>query len=645
MAIQLLLVENQGLFDRFHYSEGPQRYTLFRVFIPVFLLTGFALLCYKLFRRVSAEVVRLFFQQIFLFDRTALSKYLLFLLLSFGILSLVPGFTLLIRNLDTQYGFMDIDAYISMIKNMYHGDYNPSWLGGITFGKYYLVTMSTLSLTFLSGMGNVVAAYNIVITILFYFIILNVVFTFRNLFFDKRNGTYEELTAIFFISALVVIFLRFCIFRDYFNNDAILQAYLQGYYGSFGAAYLYTCIIFIFSHLLREGIVDFKQTILITLIITLFSSMLVQSYFNLTLFLLPTSGMILAVLLSRRTSWINTGKLAVLFLAYLILNYTSYLALDIFPRYSMAPITKFNIMSLGLVLSFLTLFLLNRRLNNIPLKVFLKYRSLFVLTLFFLPFLWYCYHSGDRNRIELLGYPIKLGTSRIYFLVLLLYTLVFGCLVFGFLRLTLLRKRKYFLYGLIGIAFLISLFISRAYDAKWFLPFEYPPFYFEERRIMDRSNLYAFDENGIKVTYNKYLVDVIKYFVRNGITDMYYWIVSKTPSQGVYEHGLLQRILSSRDYEIEGITVKHFDSDKEDTIPGWAKTHLAGVTVKDYDDFVKYIFDIGREARVKDTRFKNRYVILDNNFPGDTLRQLDISPLFRKMYENKLYKVYRIESP
>lgn len=110
MAIQLLLIEKQGLFGEFHFREGPQRYTLFRVFIPVFLLIGFVLLCYKLFRRVSTERVRLFFHQIFLFDRTALSKYLLFLLLSFGILSLVPRFTLLIRNLDTQYGFMDIDA-------------------------------------------------------------------------------------------------------------------------------------------------------------------------------------------------------------------------------------------------------------------------------------------------------------------------------------------------------------------------------------------------------------------------------------------------------------------------------------------------------------------------------------------------------
>lgn len=207
MAIQLLLIEKQGLFGEFHFREGPQRYTLFCVFIPVFLLIGFVLLCYKLFRRVSTERVRLFFHQIFLFDRTALSKYLVFLLLSFGILSLVPRFTLLIRNLDTQYGFMDIDAYISMIKNTYLGDYNPSWLGGITFGKYYPITMPTLILTSLFGMGNVVAAYNVIVTIVVYSIILNVVFTFRNLFFDKNDRIHEELTTILFIAALIIIFL------------------------------------------------------------------------------------------------------------------------------------------------------------------------------------------------------------------------------------------------------------------------------------------------------------------------------------------------------------------------------------------------------------------------------------------------------
>lgn len=125
-----------------------------------------------------------------------------------------------------------------MIKNTYHSDYNTSWLGGITFGKYYPITMPTLILTSLFGMGNVVAAYNVIVTIVVYSIILNVVFTFRNLFFDKNDRIHEELTTILFIATLIIIFLPFCIFRDYFNNDAILQAYLQGYYGSFGAAYL-----------------------------------------------------------------------------------------------------------------------------------------------------------------------------------------------------------------------------------------------------------------------------------------------------------------------------------------------------------------------------------------------------------------------
>ena len=99
-----------------------------------------------------------------------------------------------------------------------------------------------------------------------------------------------------------------------------------------------------------------------------------------------------------------------------------------------------------------------------------------------------------------------------------------------------------------------------------------------------------------------------------------------------------------RGHEVEGITVKHFDNNEEDIIPEWAKINLGKIIVKDYNDFVENIFDIAKEARVKDARFKNRYVILENNFPEDTLKQLDASPLFRKMYGNKLYKVYRMES-
>jgi len=101
-----------------------------------------------------------------------------------------------------------------------------------------LITMPTLILTSLFGMGNAVAAYNLIVSIVVYSIMLNVVFAFHNLFFEKNDRIHEELTTILFIAALIIIFLHFCIFRDYFNNDAILQAYLQGYYGSFGAAYL-----------------------------------------------------------------------------------------------------------------------------------------------------------------------------------------------------------------------------------------------------------------------------------------------------------------------------------------------------------------------------------------------------------------------
>lgn len=644
MALKLMVVEEMNFFTgAFVYQEkGYPAYTLFRVFIPVFLLFSFFYLYRWLFGKEGQNQIKQFLRQVLQFNKLSFLKYVAFLFTFFVSLSFIPSFLLLLRNLNTVYSFIDFDSYTSIVAIMYRGNYNSPVVpdSGLQFGKYYSVTIPTLFLTWLMGIGHLPAAYNIVITALVFLMIVNILFTFRNLVFTKDEGLLEEIGVLFFIGALVILALQLVVFQDYFNYHAFLHVYTYGFLGALGGIYLFSCLVFIISYLLKEKL-DLERIKLISFLMAISSSMLVQSYFNLSLFLIPTSGMILALLLSKKISGFTISKSVVLFLAYLMLNYGSFLALDIFPRYKMKPVEKLNIITLGLTLCFFVFHFLNQNWDNIVLKIFEKLRAWFLLAFFFLPFLWYFYHSKDISSIKLFGLPIKLGEPRIYFFSLLLYSLVAGFIIFKFLRLTILRKRS-FLYLLTPLIFLTSLFIGRRCEANQSLPFQYPAFYSEDMRISDRQNLYAFDKNGIRVVYNPYLVDVIQYFVRNHVADMYYWLVSKAPSLGVYEHGLLQRILVSQGHQLEGITVKHFAGDKRALIPDWAKLQVGEIIIEDYNDFSEHILDIAKATEWREIFHKRRFVIIDNNFPEAQLELLNKSPLFHKLYENKLYKVYRM---
>lgn len=645
MALKLMVVEQMNFFTgAFVYQEkGYPPYTLFRVFIPVFLLVGFFFLYRWLFgKKGQGEIVQ-FFRNLLKFTKKDFLRYTLFLFIFFVSLSFIPSFLLLLKNLNTVYSFIDFDSYTSIVAIMYRGNYNSSVVPdpGLQFGKYYSITIPTLFLSWLMGIGNIPAAYNIVITSLVFLMIINILFTFRSLVFIKEESSLEEIGALLFIGALVILALQLVVFQDYFNYHAFLQVYTYGFLGATGGTYLFSCLVFIISHLLRKEELNFERIKLIGFLMAISSSMLVQSYFNLSLFFIPTSGVILAILLSKKTSGFEINKSVVLFLAYFILNYGSFLALDIFPQYKMKPVEKLNTMLLGLTFCFFVFHLLNRNWDNIILKIFEKFRSWFLLTFFFLPFLWFFYHSGDISSIKLLGLPIKLGGPRIYFFSLLLYSLVAGFIIFKFLRLTILRKHS-FLYILTPLIFLSSLFIGRRCEINQSLLFQYPDFYSEDMRISNRQNLYAFDESGTRVVYNKYLVDVVQYFARNNINDMYYWLFSKTPSLGVYEHGLLQRILISQGHKLEGITVKHFDEDKRAFIPNWAKLQVGEIIIEDYNDFSEHIIDIAKATEWREILHKRRFVIIDNNFPEAQLELLNKSPLFHKLYENKLYKVYKM---
>jgi hypothetical protein len=125
---------------------------------------------------------------------------------------------------------------------------------------------------------------------------------------------------------------------------------------------------------------------------------------------------------------------------------------------------------------------------------------------------------------------------------------------------------------------------------------------------------------------------------------MYYWIVSKTPSNGVYEHGFTQRVLLNSRYEVEGITVKHYESSEVSEIPDWAKINIGNKIIEGYDQFLENITEI--EFKTRDTlrrRFKNRYLVLDSNVPEKLLVLIDGNQNFKKVYQNKLYKVYLMQ--
>ena len=657
MMLQLVLAEQQNFFTWKSYYPGAEgtHYTFFRVFTPIFLFLGLSILYFQLFGKSVIKTIIDRFKMILFSKKGCFKKYLLFLLLSLAILSLTPSFLLLVRNLNTQYGFFDADSYISLVALMRRGDFNASYVteGGLQFGKYYMVTMPTLILTYFLGLRNIVAAYNLVITLLVFLMIINTILAFFNFFIIKKAQRLEEIIALLFVWAFVLLSTRALIFGDYFNFGPLLQVYCSGFYGAVGGMFLFSSAVFLISFLIRKEVIDESQIHLIFITIFVFGTMISLAYFNLLLLYVPITSLLLLPLLTKRSTLKKTAKLFLLFESYLLISYLNFTSLNIFSDFNMEANKKFLVLQMALPVSFWLLFWLNKKKADFSLKLLLKLRPIFVPLLFFLPFVLYfktaknIYNAQELYKIESLGFPLKLlvldvNNTRMIFITLLLGTLALGSIFLTLLRLIGVVKRKKIYYPLGVLFFITSVFFIHNYNQPKSLPLQYPSFYDEQLRITDFKNPYVFDENGVRVTYNQYLVDVIKYFEKNHLDDMLYFLVSKTPSRGIYEHGLLQRILASRGHRLEGITIKDFKENEQSLIPDWAKIKLSQMVIEDYDDFIENIFEIEKETRPWETAFENRYLIIDNNFPPDTLTLINESPFFHKEYENKLYKIYKL---
>lgn len=641
-AIKLLFFDPEftGVFS-FHEPGCPQ-YTWGRVAAPTLL----ALLFFywlRLFLKKDGFLadVSQFFRDLFTIQRPSLTVYTIFVGGMLAVLSLIPHFTNPLRHLDAQYAFADVDSYTSMIANLYRGDYNPAYEGGLPFGKYYVSNMPVLILLFLFGLDFIVPAQNIVSTALVFLSILNIAFTLRVLIGRKQLSVVEESGLIMLALGPIILLLRLPVLRDYFNYDGFLQTYANGFFGALGSSYLITCILFVFSYLTRFAANSWRGIWIAFTNIALFMVYSLHTYFNVALFLLPPVGVFLALLASKKTSYQKTLRAGILLGAFLLTQYGGFLALDVMPRRSMNPVAKLHLIMGGIMAVFLIAVVINRLFDNGLLKLFELFYAPVVLAVFAFPFFWWLGRAGDLATIELLGYPIKLGFQRFYFFYLIFYALLgsyFISLPLNFLR----GKARWVGTLLLASSLLVlAILVDRTYTVHSQLPFEYPNFYPEDRVVMDRHNPYIFDDNGVKVTYNEYLVGVIKYFIREDVKDMYYWLVSRTPSQGIYEHGLMQRTLFSGGHAMEGLTIKDYASGEKEALPEWVQIRLNGLTIKTYDEFAENIFAIEEETRPLEGRFKNRYLILDNSFPAPRLAEMERSGLFRRVYENRLYKIYR----
>lgn len=648
MAAYLMVREGQnfflGEFNIYEPARLNQRYTLFRVFIPLYLLLFFLAAYYLFFKKEAISKIMVKLKTYLIFEKRCFLRYGLFLLVCFFALSFIFGFTHMIKNSNTQYGFLDADSYVSLVALMYRQDFNAEYVpeGGLQFGKYYIITIPTLILTYILGIGRLVTAYNITITLLVFLTIVNTLFIFRNLFYFEKEKISDELAVLGFMEGILVTALSLVTFPSYFNYNAFLRAYCNGLYGAIGGFFLLSSSFLIIGYLVRKDKIDLTQMHLIFLMTALMGSLVVQSYFHITLFFLPIAGMFLVWILSHKAPLGESLAFFFLFTVFLGLLYGSFEALDIMPRYSIQPIKKLQIISGGLLSAFLLLFVLNRIAKDFLYKLFLKLRSVFFLSCILVPFLWYWPHASKLDKGKLFEINLWVGDLRTFLFGLFLQCLVVGYLSFFLLKTFFYKRLKRIFYLLvIGIS-IVSLVVAGKQKPTKFLPAQYPAGFPEERIIEDATNLYAFDKNGIRVSYNQYLVDVVQYFARNNITDMYYWLVSKTPSLGVYEHGLLQRLLVSQGHQLEGITVKHFTGDKRALIPDWAKFQVGEIIIEDYNDFSEHIIDIAKATEWREILHKRRFVIIDNNFPEAQLELLNKSPLFHKLYENKLYKVYRM---
>ena len=306
----------------------------------------------------------------------------------------------------------------------------------------------------------------------------------------------------------------------------------------------------------------------------------------------------------------------------------------------MNPIQKLKIISLGIIAIFLFSTLINKITKNLLYVIFVKLRQFIVFLTTLFPFYWYFKMAGKDLGITFFGKSFLLGDSRFYFLGILLNVLVFSSILFFivFFIKKLLKLNNIFLYIFV-ITFFVANVITMNNNTKIrkSLPIEYPPYYGKQRMVMDRTNLYAFDENGIRLTYNPYLVDVIKFFFKNDVKDMWYWLVSKYPSSGIYEAGLLQRMLMIKDHRVEGVVVTDVETKKDSPEEIMLRSSIIL--------FAEHIMDIERASRYRVISHKNRYLIVDNYFPSDTIQMMDYSSFFQKVYQNKLYKVYKLKNP
>lgn len=625
MAVKLVVIKHQNFFVGIFRvnEEGFPYYTLYRVLFPIFLMAGFLWLFNKFHKRGEIrKVIRTFWFSL-LPSWNGIKKYFLFLLASFLILSFIPGFTLLVRNINNVYGMIDTNSYMSIIALMKRGDFNALYVpeGGLQFGKYYINTIPALIVTWIFGIKSLAASYNFSLFLLVFLTIINFVFIFRNLVYTKDENLKDELMKIIFILSFIIILISFVVLRDNFNFNAILQVYCTGFIGATGAIFLLSSIFFLFSYFLREREIKKVNLLFIFLIQFIFCCLLAQDYFNLILFSLPMSGILLALLLSKKSSLMSSFKYLILFIAFLFVNYISYKALDIFPRYSMDPMNKLRIISSGLVAVFLISWFINFRTKDFLYNLFIRFSNWVILFCFSVPFFWYVWrilNLIDMEKVEFLGIPLRLGDARTFIFGILLLAIIIAFLIFNLIKIFLKENfRK--IYPIFLAFFCLSLILVRIFIPKNYFPLVYPSYYEDDQKILDTKNLYAFDENGIRLTYNKYLVDVSKYFLKNNILDLYFWLVTKTPSQGIHEIGYLERILATDTHQMQGMTIT------------------------DLEQFAKDIEVFELITRDREKRFQNRYLIIDNNLDKKTLGYINSSPLYQKKYENALYHIYYLQ--
>lgn len=633
MASKLMIFKNLNFFSGklFYHIEGYPQYTLFRVFVPVFFLAVFFLLFYLLFHKKGLAELHADLKS--LCEKRCLKFYLVFILLLFVIFCLIPDFSLLIRNINTSYGLFDTDSYISLITMMRGGDYNANYVpeGGLQFGKYYPLTIPTLILSFFLGATNIISSYNIIVTLLVFFIVINTIFTLSCLSLLKNDSFLTELISLIFGMILLIISFRFVMIRDYFGFYPLLWTYCNGFYGVLGGIFLFSSALFLLSYLIREKIDDHRDKTILW-VVFLMGSFIIQGYFNLSLIFLPAASCVLAIVLSGKVTVAETIKNLILLSFFLVANFLGYIALDVFPSFNTGSTAKLVIMFVFFQILFVILSLINSKTNDFVLKKFFKHRSFCVLIFFFFPFVGYflsyrgLYDTQKIHQIVSVGYPLVIDTfdvnnTRLTFYFILLAFTFFGYLLFKLLINIFSNIFSKKLFSFLLLILMVIIFGIRNYDPRKPYLLNYPEAYDNQRKIMDLNNQYVFDNTGIRLFYNPYMVDLTSYFVNQKIHRLLMWVVSETPSRGIYEHGLLGRLLIK-----EGLRPE-------------------AQTVMDINSFANNLFEFEVQTRDLAKIYGERYLIIDNNFPAAILEKMASFPIFKEIYHNALYRVFWLKMP